>query len=362
MRFLGIVGKHRACEQTGQRAFAVEGLAVIVTALKTGISAALTNDTPEERRAIYGLVVASDIPLPELPAAPTGESPDVRVIQDRLDWSAPGNPPFVDDYLRGRPQELWMDVPGKLTMRIVGGDTIAYQPHAGADVVELRAFLLGSGLGAVLAQRGALVLHANALAMPDGSALICMGESGAGKSTTAAAMALRGYRMLADDVCPITDDGLVQPGIPRMKLWDDTVARLGIATQGLERLPGDRAKWNVPLNKPVNPEPRKPGLMVVLEPVQSNRLTATRLTGAAKFTALRNNIYRPLFNRALGTEAHCLKRVAEISAATDVIRIARPSDGFEVDTLVDTILELQASRGLPDNTGHGIVEQHHGEQ
>lgn len=346
----------------GQRAFPYPGLPLIVAGLKTGIPIALANDAAQERGAVYGLVVASDIALPELPRARAKTSPDIRIMQGRLDWSAPSNPPFVDDYLRGRPQELWMNVPGKLTMRIEAGSTITYQPHAGVDQAELRAFLLGSGLGALMAQRGALVLHANALAMPDGSALICMGASGAGKSTTAAALALRGYRMLADDVCPIADDGMVRPGIPRMKLWDDTAARLGIATEGLERLPGDRAKWNVPLSAPAGSEPRKPGLLVVLAPSRSDRLTATRLTGSAKFVALHDNIYRPLFNRALGTEAHCLKRVAEISAATDVVRISRPTEGGDIETLVDTILELQARHGLPGDGGHGIVGQHQGVQ
>ncbi|MCK0129400.1 hypothetical protein [Erythrobacter sp. F6033] len=297
---------------------------------------------------IHGLVVASDISLPELMPTPDEASPDIHIREEQLDWSASAELPQIDDYLRGQPGEIWMHIPGKLTMRILDGRTISYQASDCLTQPELRAYLLGSGMGALLAQRGALVLHANALAMPDGTALICMGESGAGKSTTAAAMMLRGYGVLSDDVCPIASDGMIYPGLARIKLWDDAVAQLGVDERGLERIPGDRPKWNVPLPEPVSPAPLKPGLIVLLDQTPSDQTTATPLIGFSKFTALRNNIYRPIFNLALQNEKQCLAQVSKLCEATEIVRVSRSRDGFEIDALVDMILDLQQSHHLPN--------------
>ena len=46
-------------------------------------------------------------------------------------------------------------------------------------------------------------MHASAI-VHEGKAVLFTGISGAGKSTTANAFRLKGYKMLTDDVCPIT--------------------------------------------------------------------------------------------------------------------------------------------------------------
>ena len=64
---------------------------------------------------------------------------------------------------------------------------------------DIRVFLLGSCLGALLHQRGVLALHASAIETDQGAVLF-MGDSGMGKSTTLQAFIKRGYKMLADDI------------------------------------------------------------------------------------------------------------------------------------------------------------------
>lgn len=298
---------------------------------------------------IYGLVVSSDIALPDVAHAPKGAKTDIEIVQGALHWEASADLLEIDEFLRGAPSEIWMSIPGKLTMRVIGGRTITYQPSPNLDIAELRAYVLGSGLGALLAQRGNLVFHANAIAMPDETAIICMGRSGAGKSTTAAAMMLRGHQVLADDVCPVALGGLIYPGLTRMKLWDETADHLGIATAGLERIPGDRPKWNIPLNHAEIRKPKKPALFVLLDPAPTNKITAKPLTGLAKFSALRNNIYRPMFNQALGCEPECLRRIAELGESVPMVKVSRPDHGFEIEALVDIILGLHVCIRLPEN-------------
>jgi hypothetical protein len=90
------------------------------------------------------------------------------------------------------------------------------------DAVSL---LLGCVLGHLLRLRGVTCLHASVVAV-DGSAIAILGQSGAGKSTTAAALASRGFSVLADDIAALIPDKKsfwVQSAYPRLRLWPNSV-------------------------------------------------------------------------------------------------------------------------------------------
>lgn len=81
-------------------------------------------------------------------------------------------------------------------------------------------------------QKGGLAVHAAAVALPTGAVIIA-GMSGAGKSALAAALAQRGFAVLADEVTPVSLDepaGLaVQPNADgTLLLWHDAVEVLGL--------------------------------------------------------------------------------------------------------------------------------------
>jgi hypothetical protein len=103
---------------------------------------------------------------------------------------------------------------------------------------DTATYLLGPIIGFVLRLRGVVPLHASAVAA-DGWALALVGPAGAGKSTTAAAFALRGLPVLSDDVVPLDprDEGLfVAPGNPRLRLWPASARVLFGAADALPRL------------------------------------------------------------------------------------------------------------------------------
>lgn len=91
------------------------------------------------------------------------------------------------------------------------------------------SILLGPLAGIVLSLRGSTCIHASAIAMA-GHAVALAGTSGAGKSTTAAALAARGHALLTDDLVVLAEQGddlLVQPGCPRVNFWPSTGSLLG---------------------------------------------------------------------------------------------------------------------------------------
>jgi hypothetical protein len=107
---------------------------------------------------------------------------------------------------------------------------------------DLATYFLGPVLGFVLRKRQVTSLHASCVAIRGHAVALC-GDAGFGKSTTAAALALRGFPVLAEDIVPLDESsGTIHalPGYPRVCLWPDAVAEL-LGTP--EALPELTAVW-----------------------------------------------------------------------------------------------------------------------
>lgn len=293
-------------------------------------------------QSIYGLRVASDLPLPELGPAREGGKDDAADIVIREGEVAPHgtyDPSDLRHYIDGHPDFLWLNIPNILRMEIRGGNSIIYHRHPDIEDDEVRLFLLGSGLGAILMQRGFAVIHGNAV-VPQGQtgAIICIGDSGAGKSTTAVAMMQRGLNILADDVCPLGEDGLVLSGMARAKLWEATAHQLGIDTSKLSRIRSVDAKYNLPLGDAHCTRPQPVRGFYWLVPDDVDHVSIEPVLGTERFAVLRNNVYRPEYLNPLGLEIEAMRRLVKIAAGAPLFRVLRPKSGFDIDGLLDAIL------------------------
>ena len=93
---------------------------------------------------------------------------------------------------------------------------------------DAATYLLGPIFGFVLRLRGVVSLHASAVAVAD-RAVVLVGPCGAGKSTTAAALARLGFPVLSDNIVALEERGgslIVHPGNARLSLWPDSVRTL----------------------------------------------------------------------------------------------------------------------------------------
>lgn len=104
--------------------------------------------------------------------------------------------------------------------------TIEVEPHVPAHRVD--QLVLDWVLPYVRAAQGALVMHATGTVI-DGRVFAFCGQSGRGKSTTAAALAVRGHELVADDTLVVDDASippLVLPSHPSSRLRADSLQRL----------------------------------------------------------------------------------------------------------------------------------------
>jgi hypothetical protein len=220
------------------------------------------------RYCAYGLKLSADRPIPGLLALPdrTGDAVDVRLWLDSWPPSF-STPHFLDN------KPLWYasrtatpaDAPNLKVWRLQGGQVYWFRYRDGAEfllqdqgrsiwarwyepltVEDAATYLLGPVLGFVLRWRGRVCLHASAVAV-EGGAIAFIGRAGAGKSTTAAAFAQRGYAILTDDVAALSFDGQqfsVQPAYPGLRLWSSSVAALFGRSDALPRLVPTHPTWD----------------------------------------------------------------------------------------------------------------------
>jgi hypothetical protein len=288
----------------------------------------------------YGLTVSSDLPLPELLSPLEASEPsaaDITIRQGAVASEGLEGGQVLGPFLQSALGSLWLTVPDVARFLIRHGNEILYDPYEGVDADSIRVFLLGSCTGALLFQRGYLVLHGNAFQVGAGC-VMCVGNSGIGKSTLAAAMMQRGHAIIADDVCPVDAEGHAIPGMPRIKLWQDSADKLGIDTNGLQRIRPQMEKFNYPLNGAYCAESLPVNAIYILNSDLTAEMGVERLQGMDKYLPLKNNTYRFQYMKGMGLENQHLKLASQLAARTQVSRLTRPRGRFALDELADFIL------------------------
>src|SRR5215212_5177187 len=203
----------------------------------------------------YGLGIRAAMPLPELVAGEAEEEVSIRIgsVDDppleilKKGWGYFSRGP-QEDYL------YWQEV-GSFLVR--EGRDIVVDPSPGLDERTIRLFVLGPVLAVLLHQRGHLLLHASAVAVAD-EAVLFLGDTGWGKSTMAAALYARGYRVVTDDVAVLRTDErcpMLFPGFPQLKLWPEALVSLGDAPEKLPRCNPHFEKRARPVSQDFSPEP-----------------------------------------------------------------------------------------------------------
>lgn len=179
----------------------------------------------EQRYTAFGLTISSELPLPELIGMEDEAEIDVRVVrntvpvEETVHTHAPGV--IVDD-----DNEITL-LYEACTVSVRNGEQIVVDPAPDAAERDVRWVVLGAAFNFLLHQRGHFVLHASAVGI-NGAAVAFVGDSGTGKSTTAAAFVDAGHRLLSDDVAGVDLSGpvpTVRGGFPAIKLRDPVASR-----------------------------------------------------------------------------------------------------------------------------------------
>lgn len=293
----------------------------------------------------YGLRIQSELSLPDLLMAPPGE-PDVSIHYGPVPDAFP-HPRGSGGAYQAIPGAFLLMVPGIARYLVRDGREICIDPAPSGTENEVRIFMLGSAMGALLHQRQRLVLHASAM-QTDLGAVLFAGHSGAGKSTLLAAMLKRGYRMLADDITVVQfgADGVpvAIPGYPCTRLWADAAAKLDHPTELLRRVREPLDKYLLPVHQ-FCAEALPLRAIFALGIHNETDIRVESLEPMDGFQVLAFHTYRRRFVDALGVGQPHFRLVSAVAKEVPLTRITRPTSPFLLQPLVDCI-EAQLMGGI----------------
>lgn len=293
------------------------------------------------RYRAYGLAIASSFEIPEIPVDESGGAePDITIsvgaVPNRLDGIRAEGPSY-----QASNDELLLEIEDVGRYLVSRGTEITIEPHTATDH-DLRVFLLGTCFGALLHQRGALVLHASGIGTPDG-AILFAGHSGAGKSTLLSEMLRRGYRMMVDDVTAIRTGGtggalIVESSYPRTRIWGETADHMSIETKGLRRTRAHLDKYERQLPDLFWEQPARLQRIYWLVPADLEQPELTAIAPMLAMKVIRDNTYRKMFLEPFGLRQNHFRIASEIARTVPVVLCARPTASFQVSELADMVI------------------------
>jgi len=296
------------------------------------------------RYSVAGLTLASDLELPELLDAEVpadGERPS-------LVWTvalAPAPPPGQFETLlnEGRDPDdtLWLAIWGdgdRYLLRFPGladfvvtpsKRRVVCAPDEGVAGSTLRHLLLDQVVPRVLAMDGSLVLHASAVALPQG-AVAFIGPSGAGKSSLAASFTSQGFPLLCDDFLHLSEQPtgfLATAAYPGLRLWPDAVERFAGHGTSLAPVADYTVKRRLVVEKPIEGSHALVAIVMLGDTVPDEGVpfTLTRLPGREGFLGVFQQAFRM---ERFGRERILAEfdRVARLSELIPVMRLEHRRD------------------------------------
>lgn len=252
--------------------------------------------------AVYGGVLRSTIPIPELRLA------DSAGGHSRPSWTfavAVGDAPSLPAARLVAEDQIFEDVRatffrGESGLRLQFDDTgtfdvvdadgaIVWYPKAGCRPDVARADLVGRVLPLVQHERGCLALHASAVCVAD-QAVAFMAPKNYGKSSLAMAL-VKGHaaRLLTDDTLIIVPSrGVAAPGVHSVRLWSQAATQFDGIGMGRTVLSDKRIFEDLPLESLARQEARLAALYTLVPEDAATVPTVRReaLDGASATMAL----------------------------------------------------------------------------
>jgi hypothetical protein len=271
----------------------------------------------------------------------SSELPDVTIKRGVVPQSL-DNPLFSGVRFQTSGQEFLLTVDKIARFYVINGNSITIDVFPYADISEVRLFLLGSAFGALIHQRGLLPFHGSSVKIGR-SAIILSGHSGAGKSTLAAAFRQKGYLLLSDDVSVLSfspeELPIVHPGYPQMKLWTDSILKLGDDPSSYSKIRQKIEKHNIPIKDSFWDQPLPLSKIYILGSSNLEKIKLEPIKGIEKFNLLKTHTYRFNFVAGKPMQTNHFKSLDQLARNVEVLKLTRPSGKFFFDELISMILE-----------------------
>ena len=284
----------------------------------------------------FGLNIASEIEFPELLPFQF-ERVDLEIKLGKIPIEikeAETDQEFLSD-----DNEYVLDIKNVCRYYVRGDREVVIEPHEGIDGRSIRVYLF---------RKGSIPLHASGI-INDGKLVLFTGDSGAGKSTTLAYLVSKGYQIFTDDVCVLkiddADENRMQgiASYPMLKLWGDTIAKLGIETfsDTTFRVKSNLDKYGYFFYDSFITAPFPIDKIFILKKTDGNGSAAVRrLSGIEAFQQMEKQAYRKyLINNQQLRTLH-FREMSVLTRTCTIFEVTRPANGTVEDlvAIIETLL------------------------
>ncbi|WP_154991638.1 HPr kinase/phosphorylase [Priestia megaterium] len=295
----------------------------------------------------FGLNILSELPLPELNCLVSpGDHIDVsiKLSKDKIELEQKKGFTVLSHYVAFK-------VPNLAVFSIKSGKEIAVEPLKDFDEAKARLYVLGTCMGVILMQQQTLPLHGSAIAI-DGKAYAIVGNSGAGKSTLASAFIQKGYKLISDDVIPVTFSNdrtpMVQPTYPQQKLWEESLNEFGIDSRKYNPLFERETKYSVPVKNSFHNQSIPLAGIFELVKGSGESVEIRQTNGLEGFRILLHHTFRGSLLQRLGLKEWHFIYSSELLKSVNTFQVTRSSSNFTPYESVTKILNTMKEGNVID--------------
>lgn len=287
----------------------------------------------------FGITFGSEFSIPEM--VETDEEPEIVIRFGKT-------PSNLDDYsnsgvlFQSSSDRFLLRVENVANYCLKHQNEVIIEPSPKGEDYEIRNFLLGPVIGAIMQQRNLFALHGSALKIGD-QGIILAGRSGIGKSTLTSALIYRGHQYLSDDISALGFDSkgapFLYPGYTGIKLWQDAIKKLKINGEKRMLVRQNLQKYRIEQSSAHSNDSLPLNVIFIFQVKNTPGIEISEIKGLNKFQAIKNNIYRSNYFKDKHHKEMHFRGINRIIEKARIMKVERPQHPFQPDSLADLVLE-----------------------